>query len=146
MRKPLGVVVRAVVMLCIGLLAVWSLPKGGQLLFSGVVLALTVALGFIAKQERLLWYLAGTGLIVACLFLGVVDGPLDDRITGYCDSVFEPGYTQADDAPPGTYERCDEARRERIPIVAGLGLLGLAALGTSLIPLRRHREVENVVT
>jgi len=141
MGMPLGVVVRAVVMLCIGLLAVWSLPKGGQLLFSGVVLALTVVVGFVARQDRLLWYLAGAGLIVACLFLGVVDGPLVNQTVGYCDSVFEPGYTVADDAPPGTYERCDEVRRERTPIVIGLGLLGLAALTTSLIPRRQHREV-----
>ena len=95
----------------------------------GVLAAfLSVAFLFV-KPGRLGWYLLGAGLVVAGLALAVKDGPFDVSTTGYCDSVLEPGYVKVEDAPPGTYERCDEVRRERIPVIGALGLTSTPASG-----------------
>jgi hypothetical protein len=59
------------------------------------------------------------------------------RLHGFCNSVFEPEIPVAGDAPPGTYEVCEAVRQERIPVVAGLGVLALAALVASIRPRRR---------
>ena len=129
--------VRTLIVGSLGLIAIWSVPKGGQLTFDGVVLMFVAVCGCFARLERLGWYSLGAALIAASLVLGGADGPLfDQATTGYCNSVFEPGMTTVDDAPPGTYERCEETRRNRIPVVGGLGLLGLVALGFSLRPRR----------
>jgi hypothetical protein len=113
------------------------LPKGGQLTFAGLVLAATLVVGYHVKRRRLAWYAVGAGLVLACLTLGVKDGPFDSSTTGYCNSVFEPHLTIVDDAPAGTYERCQETRHQRIPLVVGLAIAGLASL---TISVRRQRH------
>ncbi|MEV7429427.1 hypothetical protein AB0N29_07370 [Nocardioides sp. NPDC092400] len=122
---------RGLVTLVLGVLALWALPGGGQLTFAGTVLAGTALLGLVTWRGRALWYVLGAGLVVAGLFLGLKDGPFGAATTGYCGSLFSPGRSAADDAPRGTYVRCEETRRERLPIVAGLGLLAVAALAAS---------------
>jgi hypothetical protein len=129
--------VRWIIAVLLGLLALWSLPKGGQLTSAGLVLGATLVIGYLVKPRRLAWYAVGAGLVLACLALGVKDGPFDSSITGYCNSVFEPHLAVVDDAPAGTYERCQETRQQRIPLVVGLGIAGLASLTMSM---RRQRH------
>ncbi|MFC5178185.1 hypothetical protein [Nocardioides taihuensis] len=139
MRLTASGVVRWSIALLLGLLALWCLPRGGQLTFAGLVLTATVVVGYLVKPGRIAWYAVGAGLVLACLVLGVKDGPFDPSLTGYCNSVFEPGFAVVDDAPEGTYERCQETRQQRIPLVAGLGLSGLVSLTMSVRAQRRNQ-------
>ena len=137
--------VRASIIVALALLAVWLLPNGGQATFAGLALMLLAVCGCFVKPRRVAWYVLSVALVMGALFLGVKDGPFDVATTGYCGSVFEPGHVVMDDAPPGTYERCAEVRRERIPLVAGLGLLGVVAVVTSVRTTERNlREPEHV--
>jgi hypothetical protein len=124
-----------------GAAAVWLFSLGrGEQTSLGVVLTLLVVCGFIVRNGRVRWYDVGVACVFTALLLGSVHGPLfDEATTGYCESMFEPfepGHVLPDDAPPRTYERCEEARRERIPVIAVLAVVGVATLAVSL---RRRR-------
>ena len=139
---------RLLVMMALGALALWLASQGANAYEVGVLILLA-AVGFFVKTGRGRWYGVGVVCVFLALFLGTVSGPLFyPETTGYCDSVFEPfepGHVVADDAPPGTYQVCEAVRRERIPVIAVLTVVGLAVLVVSLLRRRVPTQHEGRV-